>query len=64
MPRSVFVEDGVKAGCLRAGLGGREPPRVGPHPDVLLTHIKPLGRHLPSKVNGGPVLNNRRWSTR
>ena len=41
-PRSVFDEDVVKAGCLDDVLGGRDPPCAGPHPDVLLTHIKPL----------------------
>jgi hypothetical protein len=42
-PRSVFAEDVVKAGCLDDVLGGHDPPRAGPHPDVLLMHIKPLG---------------------
>ena len=41
-PRSVFDEDVVKAGCLDDVLGGRDPPCAGPHPDMLLTHIKPL----------------------
>jgi hypothetical protein len=40
-PRSVFAEDVVKAGCLDDVLGGHDPPRTGPHPDVLLMHIKP-----------------------
>jgi hypothetical protein len=38
----VFDEDVVKAGCLDDFLGGRDPPRAGPHPDVLLMRIKPL----------------------
>jgi hypothetical protein len=38
----VFDEDGVKAGCLDVVLGGHDPPRAGPHPDVLLIHVKPL----------------------
>jgi hypothetical protein len=42
----VFVEGGVKAGCLGVVLGGRDPQRAGPHPDVLSMRIKPLGRHL------------------
>jgi hypothetical protein len=38
----VFAEEVVKAGCLDDVLGGHDPPRAGPHPDVLLMHIKPL----------------------
>jgi hypothetical protein len=38
----VFDEEVVKAGCLDDVLGGHDPPRAGPHPDVLLMHIKPL----------------------
>src|SRR4051794_31152920 len=41
-PRSVFDEDVVKAGCLDDVLGGRDPPRAGPHPDVLRVHTAPL----------------------
>jgi len=44
-PRSVFDEEVVKAGCLDDLLGGRDPPRAGPHPGVLMIHIKrPLHR--------------------
>jgi hypothetical protein len=37
----VFDEKVVKAGCLDDLLGGRDPQRAGPHPDVLLMHVKP-----------------------
>ena len=43
----MFDEGGVKAGCLDVALGGRDPQRAGPHPDVLLMRIKPLGLALP-----------------
>jgi hypothetical protein len=33
---------GVKAGGLDVDRGGRDPQRAGPHPGVLLIHIKPL----------------------
>ena len=36
--KSVFAEDVVKAGCLDDISGGHDPPRAGPHPDVLLPH--------------------------
>jgi hypothetical protein len=38
----VFDEGGVKAGCLDVVLGGRDPQRAGPHPDVLSMRITPL----------------------
>jgi hypothetical protein len=38
----VFDEGGVEAGCLDGALGGRDPQRAGPHPDVLSIRIKPL----------------------
>ena len=41
-PRSAFDEVGVKAGGLDVGLGGRDPQRAGPHPDVLKFHAEPL----------------------
>ena len=41
--KSVFDEEVVTAGCLDDFVGGRDPPRAGPQPDVLLMRIKPLG---------------------
>jgi hypothetical protein len=39
----VIDEAVVKAGGLDDRRGGHDPPRAEPHPDVLLTRIKPLG---------------------
>jgi hypothetical protein len=55
-PRSVFAEGDVKAGCLDVALGGRDPQRAGPQPDVLLIHIKPLGVDVETFGRGGATL--------
>ena len=45
-PRSVFAEGGGMAGCLGVVLGGRDPQRAGPQPDVLPIRIKPLATEI------------------
>ena len=51
-PRSVFDEGGVKAGCLAVVVGGPDPQRAGPQPDVLLVRITPLAPGRVARCRG------------